>query len=241
MTPEYLLVTDLDGTLLGDDAALREFRVRRAQLPVRMRLVYASGRLVEDVQALIADQGLCTPDAVIGGVGTQISITDGAVANWCRPSARAWNKTRICALLSDIPLQPERFQTDYKVSFVLRDASPRALDEVARRLRRAEIDADLIYSSHRDLDVVPHGINKGSAANYLAKHWRIAPQNVIVCGDSGNDLALFQCQFRGVVVANHLPELGGLESRNVFYATAAYAAGVLQGIEHWLARETVLR
>lgn len=241
MMPEYLLVTDLDGTLLGDEFALREFRVRLERLPVRMRLVYASGRLEDDVQALITEQDLCVPDAIIGGVGTQISITDEAVTNWCKPSARVWNRARIRMLLSDIPLQHERFQADYKVSFVLKDASPDDLDEIAKRLLRSGIDADLVYSSNRDLDVVPHSINKGSAANFLAKHWRIAPQNVIVCGDSGNDLSMFQCRFRGVVVANHLPELRNLESRDIYYATAPYAAGVLQGIDHWLAHEMILR
>lgn len=237
MKPEYLLVTDLDGTLLGNDEALQAFRLRRESLPVRMRLVYASGRLLEDVRALIAELGLCVPDAIIGGVGTQIECTDGMTAEWCRPLSLTWGANRICAMLADLELQPAEYQTEHKVSFYLHNALPSDLAALAERLVFAGIEADLIYSSQRDLDIVPRGINKGTAARFVAERWQIPDDRVIVCGDSGNDLSLFQSQFRGVIVANCLPELRQLDGVNLFFATEKHAAGVLQGIDHWLAQE----
>ena len=238
MRCEYLLVTDLDGTLLGDDASLQAFRQHREAIPTRMQLVYASGRLVVDVRALIAERELCAPDAIIGGVGTQIEFSEGMVVDWCRPTTASWDASRIRSLLHDLPLQPDRFQTDHKVSFYLRDASDGILTALQRLLSSAGIEADLIYSSLRDLDVLPRGINKGTAAKFLAEHWGIKSSRVIVCGDSGNDLSLFQNPFRGVVVANCLPELRQLSGGNIYFATEKYAAGVLQGIDHWLTQET---
>jgi len=239
MKSEFLLVTDLDGTLLGDEEALQAFRLRHEATPMRMRLVYASGRLVGDVKALILERNLCVPEAIIGGVGTQIECSDGAPTDWCRPASHAWGAAPVRALLADVELQPERFQTEYKVSFHLPDALPDGLALLAERLSRAGIEADLIYSSRRDLDVVPRGINKGTAARYLADRLRIPVHRVIVCGDSGNDLSLFQSRFRGVVVANCLPELRQLDGTNIFRATKTHAAGVLQGVDYWLAQETV--
>ena len=62
--------------------------------------------------------------------------------------------------------------------------------------------ADLIDSSNRDLDVLPAGVSKGSAAKYLAGRWSIPKSRVIVAGDSGNDESLFVQRFPGIVVAN---------------------------------------
>lgn len=241
MRPEFLLVTDLDGTLLGDDEALQTFRNRLRTSSVRMRLVYASGRLVDDVQTLILKRHLCVPDAVIGGVGTQIACSDGPPAAWCRPRLNSWNSTLIRTLLSDLTLQPEPFQSEYKVSYHLHDASPEVLDELSTLLTLAGLEVDFVYSSRRDLDVVPHGISKGSAASFLARRWRIPTQRVIACGDSGNDLSLFQYGFRGVIVANCHPELRELKDDNICFAAQKYAAGVMQGIDHWLAMETIRR
>lgn len=237
MRPEFLLVTDLDGTLLGDDEALQAFRNRLRKSSVRMRLVYASGRLVDDVQTLVLKRHLCAPDAVIGGVGTQISCSDGVPAAWCRPPSTSWNATLVRTLLSDLALQPEPFQSEFKVSYYLNDALPDVLDELSTRLTLAGLEADLIYSSHRDLDVVPHGISKGSAASFLARRWRIPAQRVIVCGDSGNDLSLFQYGFRGVIVSNCRPELRELKGDNIFFASERHAAGVMQGMDYWFAME----
>ena len=241
MTFDCLLVTDLDGTLLGDEAALQEFHRRWSSFPARMGLVYASGRLVEDVRAVIADRTLISPDAIIGGVGTQISSLQSPVVDWCRPSRREWCADRIRTLLSALQLQPEKFQTEYKVSFFLHHASTRELQRVAHRLAQQGIHADLIYSSQRDLDVVPSGINKGAAARYLARRWCVSQRHVIVCGDSGNDRSLFAPPFRGVVVANAHEELRQLIGEHVYLATGKHAAGVLEGLDYWLSRDFVPR
>jgi hydroxymethylpyrimidine pyrophosphatase-like HAD family hydrolase len=96
--------------------------------------------------------------------------------------------------------------------------------------------ATLVYSSNRDLDVLPADVHKGAAAAFLARTWNIDPRRIIVAGDSGNDATMFQMGFRGVVVANAQPELRALVGRYIYHAEQAYAAGVLEGVRHWQER-----
>ncbi len=136
------------------------------------------------------------------------------------------------------------FLSDYKVSYYLHDADPIELKRIRTMLLEQSIRAELVYSSQRDLDVLPQGCNKGSAAEYVAHYLDFEPRNVIVCGDSANDIAMFDRGFAGVVVANAHPELKALDDPLVYQATQGYAKGVLEGIEYWLERcaaEQVLR
>src|SRR5690606_25882668 len=67
-----LIVSDLDGTLLGDDGALRCFAAWYDERRADFRLVYSSGRFLDSVRQSIAETYLPEPDAVICGVGTEI-------------------------------------------------------------------------------------------------------------------------------------------------------------------------
>jgi hydroxymethylpyrimidine pyrophosphatase-like HAD family hydrolase len=104
-------------------------------------------------------------------------------------------------------------------------------------LRDASINADLVYSSRRDLDVLPAGIDKGAATAFLAEYYEYEPEDVIVCGDSANDLAMFQHGFRGIVVGNAHPELQVIEGPTIYRSRESFAAGVLDGLNHWLSQD----
>jgi hydroxymethylpyrimidine pyrophosphatase-like HAD family hydrolase len=95
----------------------------------------------------------------------------------------------------------------------------------------------VIYSSHRDVDVLPERAGKGNAAAYLADYWQFPRKQVIVCGNSGNDLTMYQQGFRGVVVANGHEELKRLPDANVYYSRKSFARGVIDGVEYWSHRQ----
>ena len=108
-------------------------------------------------------------------------------------------------------------------------------------LLEQSIRAELVYSSQRDLDVLPLGCNKGTAAEYVAHYLGFESSEVIVCGDSANDIAMFDYGFAGVVVGNAHPELKALDDPLVYQSTFDYAKGVLDGIRYWLDRRDVER
>ncbi len=59
-----LLVSDLDGTLLGDDRSLELVAAWYANARKHYRLVYSSGRFVESILDSIESSLLPEPDAI---------------------------------------------------------------------------------------------------------------------------------------------------------------------------------
>jgi sucrose phosphatase-like protein len=234
-----LLVSDLDDTLLGDRAALSRFAAWFKSHREHFRLAYASGRLYDSVVASVHSTALPAPDVIAGGVGTELNHypSGDPIDEWEEQITNAWSPRTVLAVLDGFPglvLQPERFLTDTKISYYLDDATEADLDEIRRRLRDAGIAADVIYSSNRDLDVLPEGVSKGAAASFLADLWDFDPEQVVVAGDSGNDLSMFEQGFRGIVVANAHPEVKAQDDEANFHSIHERADGVLDGMAHYL-------
>jgi mannosylfructose-6-phosphate phosphatase len=239
MEATYLIVSDLDGTLLGDEKALRGFAEWADSRRDFVQLAYASGRLFESVKESIETKPLPVPDAIIGAVGTNIyAYPSGELfVAWHRQIGNDWNAERVRDILSDfqgLQLQPEDCQARYKVSYYYHDADAEDIQRLRRRLKEAAIEAEVIYSSKRDLDVLPAGADKGAAVVFLARTWNLDHKNVIVCGNSGNDRSMFEHGFRGIVVANAHHELRRLNRPDVYHAERPFAAGVVEGLHHWL-------
>jgi sucrose phosphatase-like protein len=235
-----LLVSDLDNTLLGDDAALDRFVHWLTPQRTSLRLAYASGRTFASIAHSVAHSALPDPDVVICNVGTEVATWPGGdeLAGWRESISRNWSASEVRNLLADVPRlepQPPECQTELKVSYYLHDATPAQLKDIRNRIVAAGIHGQVVYSSSRDLDVLPAGADKGAAAAFLALHWEIPFDRVIVAGDSGNDLALFREGFRGVVVANAQPELKSLHGSTIYHAARPMADGVREGVSHWLA------
>ena len=63
--------------------------------------------------------------------------------------------------------------------------------------------AQVVYSSSRDLDILPAGANKGNALRWLASQVGLAHDKVCVDGDSGNDASMFLVEdVYGILVSN---------------------------------------
>jgi sucrose-6F-phosphate phosphohydrolase len=236
----YLFVSDLDFTLLGNDAALQQFSQWYDKLRGSLRLAYNSGRFRPSVEQSITETALPSPDAIIGGVGTEIYLTaeQQIISDW-PPNGDSWNLDVIWSVLrthKELETQPSELQSRYKASCYGKDLPPEFIALLGEQLRAIGQEVEIIYSSLLHLDVLPRDTNKGGATARLAAHWQIPPERVIVAGDSGNDLTMFQQGFLGIVVGNGHEELKALCGERVFLAEKHHAAGVVEGLDYWFGR-----
>jgi sucrose-6F-phosphate phosphohydrolase len=236
---QYLLISDVDDTLLGEEKSLRDFSAWYAQHCEYLKLAYSSGRFYESIVQSVRDTPLPEPDAVIGGVGTNIRLHPSGeeVEAWHDVINQGWDPDRIRKIVEEFPdieMQPEEFQSRFKISYYYHDAGEKELKELEDRFKKEDMEVTLVYSSSRDLDILPKGVSKGTAALFLASLWSFDKDHVIVAGNSGNDRALFEQGFYGIVVANAHEELKALKGPRIYQCRKEIAAGVLEGLKHWI-------
>ncbi|UCC51417.1 MAG: HAD-IIB family hydrolase, partial [Anaerolineaceae bacterium] len=108
-----------------------------------------------------------------------------------------------------------------------------AREEMVRRLKNEALEAKVIFSGGKNLDIIPQRAGKGNAIKFLRRRLAIEPSCVVVAGDSGNDLEMFTAPRKGIIVANADEDLRRLRADRIYLASGAYAAGVLEGLRYW--------
>ena len=240
---QFLLVTDLDNTLVGDDRALDELNQRLTQCRQvnGVKLVYSTGRSITSYQHLSTKVNLLEPDVLITAVGTEIYYPGNVLdQEWTTQSSAGWNRDVIVTITQQFPQlvpQPESEQRSLKVSFLLDAEDAQILPDLEAKIKNQGVDAQLIYSSNQDLDILSSRANKGNALAYIQQVLGFKSDRTISCGDSGNDIALFEQKTLGVIMGNAQPELLQWHHKNPnddrYLAQGFCAAGILEGLQYF--------
>lgn len=243
----FLFVTDLDNTLVGDDAALQELNGQLSQhrQEYGTKIVYATGRSRTSYQRLKAKKSLLDPDALISSVGTEIYLNlseDTPNAEWVKKLSPGWNREVIVATaahFADLIPQEESEQRPFKVSYLLTESiATEVQTQLHSALEEQGLSFKFIYSGGIDLDIVPPQADKGLAVQFLQQYLKFDAKKTVVCGDSGNDIALFSVgASRGIIVGNARPELREWYKNNPsnhrYFSQAHCAGGILEGLQHF--------
>ncbi len=239
MDLDYFVITDIDNTLIGKD---------NQRLPELLKLLethryclgfgVATGRTIESTREILAKHGVPAPDVVISSVGSEIYYgpQNQFGQGWATHIGHKWEREKIIDLLDDLPFltfQEKDTQRPFKISYYMTPGKDR-LANIHHRLTAHKCRYNLIYSHERFLDILPYRASKGKAIRYLSYKWEIALQNLLVCGDSGNDEEMLRGEPLAVIVGGYSPELETLKGGpNVFFAEAHCAGGILQGLEKY--------
>ncbi|GBO53641.1 sucrose-phosphate phosphatase [Pseudanabaena sp. lw0831] len=156
------------------------------------------------------ERELLDPNYWITGVETEIYAQDQLDFVWANKISVDWNRDAIASFVTtqfpQLKLQVKEEQNSWKLSFNLLD-SLGTIDQLVSSLQTRQLKAQVIFSSNVDVDILPLNANKGKAVQYLQNKLGIAANRTLVCGDSGNDISMFQQPVYGVIVNNAQLEL----------------------------------
>lgn len=228
-----ILATDLDGTFLGGKSLHKQQLYRLVRKNKNIQLIFVTGRGLESVIPLLNDPIMPNPDFIICDVGA--TIVNGHTLEQIDPLQfeieSGWpGPLAVMDALKDVKgLQYQEVPQQRRCSFFVEDRT--VVERVKHKVE--EIGCDIIFSAGMYLDVVPKEVNKGKTLVRLIQHIKAAADNVLVAGDTLNDLSMYLYGFKGVVVGNAEAEfvqsLQGEE--NIYFSKNTGAGGILEAIE----------
>ena len=269
-----LLCTDMDRTLLPNGEQAESEHARPILWHIlkmhQMKLAYVTGRDLTLVLDAIAEYSLPLPDVIIGDVGSSIYMHTEAgwqkSEDWEQTIAQQWggDSAYIHELLADInelQVQESDRQKTFKRSYYFDTTVDESWlqQQVEARLTSNGVSAALVFSHDPErqcmlLDVLPHSATKREAVAYVQSMYKLAEQDVLFSGDSGNDVSAICAAHPAVLVANadddtrrkviienekaSIPDTtylasGGLEVAGQDALNGNYAAGIIEGLVHF--------
>jgi hypothetical protein len=226
-------------------------------------VVYVTGRNLELTEKAIEEFGVRYPDVLCGDVGTSIrryeqgqwNMDEGWLAHVRRSSPR-WDAAAIRDAVAEVAGMREQesehlnpFKQSYYVEHDNREEVLKAVDKQVK----GKFDEVIVYSFDSQdgkglLDFLPASATKQTALEYVVGEYAAAKEDVVFCGDSGNDIFPLTAGFCGVLVRNADEQLienvtSAMEDKQdlkVYFATGNfrglngyYTSGVIEGAYHY--------
>lgn len=244
---KFFFVTDVDYTLVGDDVALEKLNrwLSEQRRTYGTVICYSTGRSLPLYQELIAQKELLEPDILVLAVGTEIYHQGSNTPDpeWTAKLQEGWNRdivVEVTKLFPSLVLQPQIEQTPLKASYFTNpDDFYTELPQLEANFKSRGLAIQMVSAVDGVyLDILPQRANKGSAALFLQQRLGFTDEQTIICGDSGNDLSMFEnISGVGIMVGNALPELLAWHENSPpgkrYLAKSHFAAGILEGLEYF--------
>lgn len=236
---KFALITDIDNTLLGDKNSLQALISWLREQSRDLAFGIATGRPLESAVEILQKNQVPMPDVLITSVGSEINYGTSLKADtgWSNHIKHLWRREDLVEAMKSIPgirLQTEDNQREFKISYLVTPEEVPSLESINQHLQQLKLHAQVIYSHNEFLDILPIRASKGHAIRYLAYKWDLPLEQFLTSGDSGNDSEMLVGDTLGVVVGNHSEELESLRGMDqVYFAEGHYAAGILEGIQHY--------
>jgi hypothetical protein len=226
-------------------------------------VVYVTGRNLNLTENAIREFGVRYPDVLCGDVGTTIRKYvheqwqfDEGWADLIQLRSPRWDAGAIknaVAGIDGLREQESEHLNPFKQSYYVDHArKEQILGEVDDRVK-GKFDEVIVYSFDSQdgkglLDFLPESATKQTALEYVAEEFGSAREDVVFCGDSGNDIFPLTAGFSGVLVKNAdqqlvdnvheamraNPQLKLYFARGNFKGLSGYyTSGVIEGAYHY--------
>ncbi len=233
---DRLLVTDVDDTLTGDDAALTALMQRLEESEARVGFGIATGRTLEKALELLEELEVPVPDVLITASGTELHYGARLLPDrsWERQIRYRWNRDEVRRAVEELPGLKRLVdaETKYRLRYRVDPKKAPSVRAIRRHLRQKGLRVTTIPDHEIYLDIVPVRASLGLAIRFFCFKWNLDSRRLLVAGDSGNDEDMLSGDTLGVVVGNHTPELERLRGRpGIYFADRDHAWGVCEGID----------
>jgi sucrose-phosphate synthase len=162
---------------------------------------------------------------------------------WDGIIAAGWDREAVAALVGQYagltpqsPLEQRRFKLSY-----FADGDIAAAERVRALLAEHGHSCSIIQSHGRYLDILPHAASKGTAVEHVRRRLGLEPRQVIVAGDSGNDIEMLRSSRHAIIVGNYSD---GLATRadlaHGYVAVGHHARGVIEGVAYFRAATSAI-
>lgn len=241
---QCILATDLDGTLIGDETAVKQFNDEISKLRSNVLLIYITGRTLKSTCELIKEKSLITPDIYIVSIGTEIYFNYKCIYDeyWDERISLNWDKDKLFNTISEdksiTNLKLECKKSKYGITYHCNNETSfnNSIIKIKRLIRSKHLNAKVISSMGHIINIVPQLGGKGNALEYIRDKYNIQRKEVFVCGDSGNDISMFLKGYNGIVVGNAQDELGNVlvnTEEDIYFSDKKYAYGILDGLKNY--------
>lgn len=239
-----LFITDIDGTLLHEGTGTNQpgldlLKERLARRQGRFLWGVATGRRLELIRQAFATHQLPDPDVIIASVGTEIHLDLQGTqpdTGWQAHLDHRWDAAAVRSTVSAVPgLTPQKpaSQGRFKVSFEV-DGRTFQKDQLMAALGSLCPDVNVFITRGTHLDVLPRRASKWHAIEFFCTRQGIPLSQLVVAGDSGNDLDMLARSPRGIVVGNHSSELIPLRGHaEAYFSPHPATLGILDGLDHF--------
>ena len=234
------LFTDLNRSLIGDEAALKALISLVRKHRTRMKFGINTGLGRDAALRLLRRHKIPEPDYLITSTGTQISYAPDLTEDvgWTRHIEKQWTPRQVRRVLSDVPglsLRANEHQSQFKISYLYDSKKAPSIQQISAKLYQEAQSVSLIYSHGQFLAIVPIRASKGLALRHVMAASGIPLERTLAIGGSGADEDMMRGNTLAAVVGNSShDELSNLEQSSTLYFTQkSFAAGVLEAIDYY--------
>lgn len=260
-----ILATDLDRTLIPNGSHKKDIfaykNISKILKKNNIGVIYVTGKRKDQINSVMKKYSLPKPLFCITSVGTEIYSYDKTFVlyeKWRKQLLKQWmlgTREKIKESLRGIKeLRPQSESTanEFKQSFIADISIPqKKLEKLISK--KISVKHSIIYSvdvnrNIAQIDILPKDADKKKALQFLLGNLKY--DDVLVAGDSGNDLAMLTANWKSVLVKNakkSVKEVYLLKKSNKKYVPTGkltrfngnYAAGILEAMVYygWIAED----
>lgn len=251
---KQIIFTDLDGTLLGDNKAIKEFNkywLQNFYFDEKKLLTYNSGRCISEILPFF-NTLLIPPDFIIASTGSEVYFYDKNSEKyitdevWDRRRNQNWDPDFLKTTFSVFPFLKGCNFDGGRISFTSSTSeihkNLNIITETLDNIEREEkIKCKLVISGegeHRYVDFLSQYTGKGVACEYICQKVNFPIEQAVGFGDSMNDVEMLEMCGKAVMVRNSQMDLVVwfrrlMEGKNIVFSDKCNAWALLEELKNF--------